>query len=123
MDPYIERRLASVGVSLATKTVSLYHAAPRADAESIEQLPVVPAKTDTDASLPGRVPVRKVYLASSRDILDVIPHADAIVEVEVSRDVPLQLGEGDDESKAWAELVYEVPADQPGLPVISARVL
>jgi hypothetical protein len=108
--------------ALPSQPKTLYHATCRATAEAIVRDLVIPAKLDKDASLPGRA-VHKVYLATSRDILSAIPHADTVVEVEVLHTASLSPGEGDDPSKGWREFVYQAPDADTGLLLTAARIV
>ena len=111
----VRKRLEQCGTDVPEEgTVTLYHAGPVAKLIEIERALIIPAVDDDDAR-------RRVYVASSPEIAEVIPHADGAVEVEVNVALKLELGLGDSPDKDWAELVYEVPDDDQGMPVVSAR--
>lgn len=81
---------------------------------------VIP-KLDSDASLPGREEY-KFYFATSPSILDAIPHATAVVEMDVPTSVTLFAGGGDDPEKGWRELVYQASSADL-VPVSNAKII
>ena len=115
MFPDVQARLEDYGVDVPDEgTVTLYHAGPLEKLDVIERTLIIPATTDDD----GR---HRVYVASSSAIAEVIPHAEGAVAVEVDVKLPLEMSLGDSPDKPWAELVYDVPDADVGMPVVSAR--
>lgn len=102
-------------------TRTLFHATEMPTAKAIVRDQQVVPKLDSDASLPGREQY-KFYFATSPDILDAIPHATAVVEMDLPTSVTLFEGEGDDPEKGWRELVYQAANADP-VPVSNAKIV
>lgn len=103
-------------------TQTLYHATSKAEADQIVRDQRFVPKVDEDMSLPGQPKRYAFYLATSPDILGAIPHASAVVEMDVPDDVNLFPGSGDDPSKGWRELVYQ-PRDASPVQVANAKIV
>lgn len=120
MDPTLLSALVQRGLEVEQGALTLFHATSTEKAADIERTLLLPTEVDEWASLPGRPPVRKVWLASSPDVLRVIPHASVVVRVTLPASTPLELGEGDNPGKGWIEVVYV--SDDP-LALLSADTL
>lgn len=100
---------------------TLFHATGMPTAKAIARDQQVIPKLDSDASIPGREQY-KLYFATSPDILDAVPHATAVVEMDLPTSVTLFEGEGDDPEKGWRELVYQASTADP-VPVSNAKIV
>lgn len=114
MFPDVRQRLEEAGVEVPDAGgMMLFHAGPSSRLDRVEREHLVPPSPDDDGQW-------RTYVASSIAILEAIPHADGVIEVEVDVGVHLELGLGDSPTKNWVELAYE---SKDGLPILSARRL
>ena len=116
MFPDVRKELERAGVSVPkTGTMKLYHAGPSSKLGRIEADLEIPGAKEPDGKL-------RVYVATSPDIAEVIPHADGAVEVLVDVNLELELGMG--AIQDWVELVYDVPPGKNGMPImLASRVM